>query len=91
VNSMRLNGGCYAELETDDSGKKVLEYYKDHMSSTGWSIQVEREYESANIDDSKSVIFLALFKDDTGLMIDTYTPVDGGKTQIALFMGDTDE
>lgn len=91
VNSMRLNGACYAELETDDSGKKVLEYYKDHMSSTGWSIQVEREYESANIDDSKSVIFLALFKDDTGLMIDTYTPVDGGKTQIALFMGDTDE
>jgi hypothetical protein len=39
----------------------------------------------------KSVIFLAIFKDNTGLMIDTYTPVDGGKTQIALFMEDTDE
>ena len=91
VNSMRLNGGCYAELVTDDSGKKVLEYYRDHMSNTGWSIQVERESESPNIDDSKSVIFLALFKDNTDLMIDTYTLIDGGKTQIALFMGDTDE
>jgi hypothetical protein len=91
VNSMRLNGGGYAELETDDSREKVLEYYRDHMSNTGWSIQVERESESPNIDDSNSVIFLALFKDSTGLMIDTYTPVDGGKTQIALFMGDTDE
>ena len=91
MNSMRLNGGCYAELETDDSEKKVLEYYRDHMSNSGWSIQVERKSESTNVDDSKSVIFLALFKDNTGLMIDTYTPVDGGKTQIALFMGDADE
>ena len=69
----------------------LLEYYKDHMSDSGWSIQVERKSESPNVDDSKSVIFLALFKDNTGLMIDTYTPVDGGKTKIALFMGDTDE
>jgi len=91
VNAMRLKGGCYAKLETDDSRKKVLEYYKNHMSKTGWSILVERESASPNIDDSESAAFLALFKDNTGLMIDTYTPVHGGKTQIALFMGDTDE
>lgn len=83
VNSMRLKSGCYAELETNDSGKNVLEYYKDHMRKTGWSIRVERE--------SESPTFLALFKDNTGLMIDTFTPIVGGKTRIALFMGDTDE
>ena len=80
---MRLKSGCYAELETNDSGKNVLEYYKDHMRKTGWSIRVERE--------SESPTFLALFKDNTGLMIDTFTPIVGGKTRIALFMGDTDE
>jgi hypothetical protein len=91
VNLMRLKGGCYAELETNDSWKKVLEYYKYHMSKKGWLIRVERESASTNSDDSESAAFLALFKDNTGLMIDTYTPVNGGKTQIALFMGDIDE
>lgn len=91
VESMRLKDGCYAKLETNDSGKKVLEFYKDHMSKIGWSIRVERESASSNNNDSKSMGFLAFFKDNTGLMIDTFTPTDGGKTQIALFMGDTDE
>ena len=36
-------------------------------------------------------LFWLFFKDNEGVMIDTYTPVNGGKTQIALFMGDTDE
>lgn len=91
VNLMRLKGGCYAELETNDSWKKVLEYYKYHMSKTGWSIRVERESASSTMDDSESAAFLALFKDNTGLMIDVYPSVSGDKTQIALFMGDTDE
>ena len=80
VNSMLLKDGSYAELETVDSGKKVLGYYKDHMSKMGWSIRVERESS-----------FLALFKGDTGLMIDASTPNDDGKTRIALFMGGTNE
>ncbi|MBW1726518.1 MAG: hypothetical protein JRF31_05075 [Deltaproteobacteria bacterium] len=91
VNSMHLEGGCYAELETNDSWEKVLDYYKYHMSKKGWSVRVERESALFNSDDSETVAFLALFKDNTGLMIDTHTPVNGGKTQIALFMGDTDE
>ncbi|MGD2030616.1 MAG: hypothetical protein PVG86_11850 [Desulfobacterales bacterium] len=91
VNSMHVEGGCYAELETNDSWKKVLDYYKYHMSKKGWAIRVERESALFNNDDSEAVAFLALFKDNTGLMIDTHTPVTGGKTQIALFMGDTDE
>ena len=91
VNLMHLKGGCYAELETNDSWKNVLDYYKSHMRKKGWSIRVERESVSNPKDDSESSAFLALFKDNTGLMIDTYTPVNGGKTQIALFMGDTDE
>jgi hypothetical protein len=61
------------------------------MSKKGWSVRVERESASNPKDDSESSAFLALFKDNTGLMIDTYTPNNGGKTQIALFMGDTDE
>ena len=91
VNSMHLEGGCYAELETNDSWKKVLDYYKDRMSKKGWSVKIERESASFNSDGSETAAFLALFKDNTGLMIDTYTSVTGGKTQIALFMGDTDE
>ena len=91
VDSMHLKGGCYAELETNDSGEKVLKYYKYQMSKTGWSIGVERESAALDLNDSGSATFLALFKDNTGLMIDTYTPVYGGKTQIALFMGNTYE
>ena len=90
VNIMRLNGGCYAELETIDSGKKVLEYYKNHMARTGWYIRIERGFEPWRMNDPEATAFLALFKGSEGLMIDTYTPVNGGKTQIALFLGDTD-
>ena len=90
VNIMRLNGGCYAELETIDSAKKVLEYYKNHMVRTGWSIRVERGFEPLRMNDLEAAAFLALFKGSEGLMIDTYTPVNGGKTQIALFLGNTD-
>lgn len=90
MNIMRLNGGCYAELETADSGKKVLEYYKDHLGRTGWSIRVERGFEPSRMNDPEATEFLALFKGSKGLMIDTYTPINGGKTQIALFLGDAD-
>jgi hypothetical protein len=91
VNQMRLKDGCYAELETNDSWKNVLEYYKYHMSKTGWSIRVEREFASPDSDDPKSAAFLVFFKDNEGVMIDTYPSVSGDKTQIALFMGDIDE
>jgi hypothetical protein len=39
---------------------------------------------------NNTTLFLALIKGNEGLMIDTYTPVNGGKTQIALFLGETD-
>jgi hypothetical protein len=87
VNQMRLKDGCYAELETNDSWKNVLEYYKYHMSKTGWSIRVEREVASADTDDPESAAFLVFFKDNEGVMIDTYSSVSGDKTQIALFYG----
>lgn len=91
VHQMRLKDGCYAELETSDSWKNVLEYYKYHMSRTGWSIRVEREFLESDSDDPKSSAFLAFFKDNKGVMIDTYPSIGGDKTQIALFMGDIDE
>ena len=90
VNIMRLNSGCYAELETIDSGEKVLEYYKNHMSQTGWYIRIERKFEPSYINNPENTAFLALFKGSEGLLIDTYTPVNGGKTKIALFLGETD-
>mgnify|MGYP001817116992 CR=1 FL=1 len=90
VNIMRLNGGCYAELETIDSGEKVLEYYKNHMARTGWYIRIERKFKPFYINDPENTALLALFKGSEGLMIDTYTPVTGGKTKIALFLGETD-
>ena len=90
VNIMRLNDGCYAELETVDSGEKVLEYYKNHMARTGWYVRIERGFEFSHINDPEGTAFLALFKGSEGLMIDTYTPASGGKTKIALFLGETD-
>ncbi len=91
VELMHLRDGFYAELLTKDPGKKVLAYYKDHMTRLGWGIRVERNPESPFYSHSKSGAFLAFFKDSTGLMIDTSTPTDGGKTQIAMFIGDTHE
>jgi hypothetical protein len=91
VNQMRLKDGCYAELETNDSWKNVLEYYKYHMNKTGWSIRVEREFAAPDSDNPKSAAFLVFFKDNEGVMIDTYPSVGGDKTQIALFMGDINE
>jgi hypothetical protein len=90
MNIMLLNGGCYAELETMDSGEKVLEYYKNHMVRTGWYIRIERGFEPSYINDPEGTGFLALFKGSEGLMIETYTPVNSGKTKIALFLGETD-
>jgi hypothetical protein len=86
---MRLNGGCYAELETIDSGEKVLEYYKNHMSRTGWYIRIERRFKPSYINNPENTAFLALFKGSEGLMIETCTPTNGGKTKIALFLGET--
>lgn len=91
VSQMRLKDGCYAELETNDSWKNVLEYYKYHMCKTGWSKRVEREFASPDSDGSASAAFLVFFKDNEGVMIDAYPSVSGDKTQIALFLGDIDE
>ncbi|MFO7970702.1 MAG: hypothetical protein R6U40_03010 [Desulfobacterales bacterium] len=91
ANQMRLKDGCYAELETKDSWKNVLKFYKYHMSKIGWSIRVEREVSEVDSDDPKSSAFLVFFKDNEGVMIDAYPSVSGDKTQIAMFMGDIDE
>jgi hypothetical protein len=90
VNIMQLNGGCYAELETTDSGNNVLEYYKNHMTRTGWYIRIERGIGQSCISDLENTSFLALFKGSEGLMINTYTPLNSGKTKIALFLGESD-
>jgi hypothetical protein len=91
VNIMKLKGGCYAELETNDSWEKVLEFYKDHMGRSGWTIRVERNLGPWCIKDPEATAFLALFKGSEGLMIDAHTPVHSHKTQIALFLGGIDE
>jgi hypothetical protein len=57
---MKLNAsaGAHASLRTDATPAEILRFYRDAMISEGWSIRVERES------------FLALFKDNAGLMID---------------------
>lgn len=60
ASTMRLNAsaGAHASFRTEATPTKILSFYRDAMTSEGWSIRVERES------------FLALFKDNAGLMID---------------------
>jgi hypothetical protein len=90
VRTMSLKDGYYAQLETPDSGNQVLGYYKDSMARSGWTVRVEREAVPSADKNTIYGTFLALFKDNTGVMIDTSTPPGGGKTLIELFMGDVD-
>jgi hypothetical protein len=91
VNIMKLRSGCYAELETSDSWKKVLDFYKDHMGRSGWTIRVERQLDPWRMKDPNATAFLALFKGREGLMIDAHAPNHSHKTQVALFLGGLDE
>jgi hypothetical protein len=91
VNIMKLKGGCYAELETSDPWEKVLEFYKEHMGRSGWTIRVERKLGPWRMKNPDSTAFLALFKGSEGLMIDAYTPPHSPKTKVALFLGGIDE
>ena len=91
VNLMKLQGGCYAELETNDPWEKVLEYYKDQMGRSGWTIRVERQLEPWRMKNPDATAFLALFKGSEGLMIDARTPPHSRKTKVALFLGGMDE
>ncbi len=61
VSIVKLNmpNGIHATLEIEGTSKEVLAYYKGTMANNGWAVQVEREN------------FLALFKQGSGLMIDT--------------------
>ena len=91
VNIMKLKSGCYAELETSDPWEKVLEFYKDHMGRSGWTIRVERQLEPWRMKNPDATAFLALFKGHEGLMIDAYAPSHSHTTQVALFLGGIDE
>ena len=91
VNIMKLKGGCYAELETNDPWEKVLEFYKEQMGRSGWTIRVERQLEPWRMKDPDATAFLALFKGSEGLMIDARTPPHSRKTKVALFLGGMDE
>ena len=91
VNIMKLKGGCYAELETSDSWEKVLEFYKDHLGRSGWTIRVERPLDPWRMKNPDATAFLALFKGSEGLMIDAHAPTHSHETRVALFLGGMDE
>ena len=55
---LKVPAGAHASLRMNATPAKILRFYKEALKSNGWSIRVERES------------FLALFKDDLGLMID---------------------
>jgi hypothetical protein len=91
VNIMKLKDGCYAELETSDPWEKVLEFYKDHLGRAGWMVRIERGLEPWRMKNPETTAFLALFRENEGLMIDAYSPAQSHKTLIAMFLGGIDE
>lgn len=91
LNLMALKNGFSAELETGDSGKKVLAFYKDLMIQSGWTIGIERGPLSSPAGDNKSDAFLACYKNNASLMVDIYKQAKGGKTQVAMYIGETHE
>jgi len=62
ASTMRLKApaGAHASLRMNATPAKILRFYRNALKSKGWSIRVERES------------FLALFKDNMGLMIDAF-------------------
>jgi hypothetical protein len=64
-------------LESQDAPAQILDFYKQTMQKEGWSLRLERKD------------FLALFKKDRGLMIQTEGPLKG-KTKVTLVAGALD-
>ena len=91
VDLMRLKDGFHVKLATRDSGKKILSYYKDHLNKLGYGMRLERVSVSPLHNDTKTGSFLAFFKGSEGIMIDTSPLHKAEKTEISMFMGDTDE
>ena len=74
VSSMQMGTNWHAVLETDDSPRKVITFYKDALTRKGWGVSMEIfQPESAA---------LGLGKDDQQLMIGAESSKD--KTSISL-------
>jgi hypothetical protein len=69
--------GALVVLESKEASDQILSFYKQEMEKEGWSLRLERED------------FLALFKDNRGLMIQT-EGLPEGMTKITLIMGELD-
>jgi hypothetical protein len=70
-------GGAQLVLGSKETPEQILSFYKREMDNKGWSLRLERED------------FVALFKDNRGLMIQTEGPL-GGKTKVTLVAGELD-
>lgn len=77
--SMQLDfpKGAQLVLESKEAPGQILSFYKREMENEGWSLRLERED------------FLALFKDNQGLMIQTQGLFEG-KTKVTLVRGEFD-
>jgi len=69
--------GAQLVLESKEAPEQILSFYKREMENEGWSLRLERED------------FLALFKDNQGLMIQTHG-LFAGKTKVTLVRGEFD-
>jgi hypothetical protein len=68
-------GGAQLVLESNETPKQILSFYKREMEKEGWSVRLERED------------LLSFFKDNRGLMIQTEGSLEG-ETQVTLFTGE---
>jgi hypothetical protein len=69
--------GAQMVLESKEAPEQILSFYKREMENKGWTLRLERED------------FVALFKDNRGLMIQTEGRLEG-KTKVTLVLGELD-
>jgi len=64
-------------LESQETPEQILDFYKRTMQNEGWIVHLER------------ADFVALFKEDRGLLVQTERPLEG-KTKVTLVTGQLD-
>ena len=72
-----FRAGGQMVLESQGTPEQILDFYKQRMQNEGWIVHLERED------------FVALFKEDRGLLVQTEGPLEG-KTKVTLVVGHLD-
>lgn len=70
--------GAQLVLESKEARGRILGFYRQELENNGWAVRLERED------------FLALFKDNRALMIQTEGPLEG-TAKVTLIMAELEE